>query len=1559
MPLPFALKLLKISSLLMLMLFSLSGYAVDTDNDPLVADLKLALGMDQTCAIVSNNVTCWGEGDGGVRSFSPQGPSSATWDIDANGQVDALTDGLLLLRHAFGVRGDALASGAVAVDSPLTASEIELSAAAASAIADVDGNGQVDALSDGLLLLRYLFGLSGDGLISGVVAADASRTTVVAITEYLDEHMPGADNSAPVITLLGSQTVSLQQGDSYNDLGATALDANDSEVAVTTYGAVGTQVGTYNITYVATDAAGNVATATRTVTVVASQAGPQKILVFSKTSGWRHDSIGAGQTMLTQIADSNDWEIEITEDSSQFNSDNLNQYGVVVWLNTTGEVLNSAQQTAFENYIESGGGYVGIHSASDTEYSWPWYGDLVGAYFNSHPQVQQATIHIEDGDHQSTSHLDATWVRSDEWYNYRENPRSNVNVLMNLDESSYNAGAGAMGSDHPIAWTNHIGAGRAFYTGLGHTASAYYEPDFIDHIKGALIWAGGLIQGTPQWTGPAPGYADFTTTVLGSAINQPMELDISSDGDIYVIGREGQFYAMENGTLTETSSINVDFSYETGLIGFALDPAFTSNRYAYFHYTDPNAPQHIISRMKINADHSLDKASEFILLTFPLQTDECCHVAGSMDFDSAGNLYIAVGDNTNPFESSGYTPIDERAGRSSWDAQKSSSNTNDLRGKILRIKPTANGYSIPQGNLFAGDSLRRPEIYTMGHRNPFRIAIDPLDDRLFWGDIGPDAGGSDPSRGPGGYDELNQTAEAGNFGWPYFSGDNEAYNDYNFATSTSGAKFNATNVINNSPNNTGATNLPDAQPAWVTLSHRALMVAGVYRWDSTITDSGKLPSYFDGKLIYWNFNNDEMFEASVDDSDPNLGRWLDASVMAGIIDGVISPHNNRLYLISFGGNCCGKPNDAGLLVEVEYTGDGAASGPVSSYAINVAGGPFTSADGTQYQADNYSSGGNSADGSQAIAGTLDDAVYRSHRWNPGGFSYNLPLEDGDYKLSLKFADTHCSSAGCRVFHINAEGSRIITNLDVVAAVGANTAYEFTAEVSVADGSLDVDFISKIENPMLSAISVSPVSEFSPGAHISLNAAVNSQYVSVVNGSLVASSEEVSETEIFLMVDAGDGLIALKSLATENYISVLGNGVLSVNASTVTNSEKFSLVDNSDGSYALKAMVNDRFVSAENYGNGALVANRTSVQSWEQFNLSLAEVCEPNYQYAIPCRPNAQAYLKMPATAQADMGNLPALLSQTGAFSNVVTLTPSDSLIPYEPIAKLWSDRAEKARWVAVPSGKKVVWDEHDQWQWPAGTVFVKHFELPTNEDDPSILRRLETRLIVMSENQQVYGATYKWRSDNSDADLLTDGLAEDLTISSAAGDWVQTWNYPSPTDCLSCHNDDAKAVLGLKTAALNGNYQYQSNITANQLVTFNHLGIFASPLNALDIAGYPAHAAIDDNSTTLEHRVRSYWDINCGSCHGPQGIASLWDARYETPLAYQGVVRGPLSNQRDYLADYGLSDPYVVDPGNIDNSMLYIRDKSVDSQDRMPPLGRLLEDTEYINVLEQWINSLD
>jgi type 1 glutamine amidotransferase len=218
------------------------------------------------------------------------------------------------------------------------------------------------------------------------------------------------------------------------------------------------------------------------------------VLVFSRTTAYRHPSIPHATSVLRRLGKANGFAVDATEDPSRFSAKGLAPYAAVVWLLTTGDVLNTAQQRAFQRYIDAGHGYVGIHAAADTEYTWPWYGTLLGTWFKRHPQgLHPATIRVEDLAHPSTSFLPTAWQRTDEWYDFQTNPRPQVHVLATLDESTYSGGG--MGSDHPIAWCHLVGAGRSWYTGGGHAPQAYDEPLFQRHLVGGIRWAAGAVAG--------------------------------------------------------------------------------------------------------------------------------------------------------------------------------------------------------------------------------------------------------------------------------------------------------------------------------------------------------------------------------------------------------------------------------------------------------------------------------------------------------------------------------------------------------------------------------------------------------------------------------------------------------------------------------------------------------------------------------------------------------------------------------------------------------------------------------------------------------------------------------------------------------------------------------------------------------------------------------------------------------------------------------------------------------------------------------------------------------
>ncbi len=321
--------------------------------------------------------------------------------------------------------------------------------------------------------------------------------------------------------------------------------------------------------------------------------------------------------------------------------------------------------------------------------------------------------------------------------------------------------------------------------------------------------------------------------------------------------------------------------------------------------------------------------------------------------------------------------------------------------------------------------------------------------------------------------------------------------------------------------------------------------------------------------------------------------------------------------------------------------------------------------------------------------------------------------------------------------------------------------------------------------------------------------------------------------------------------------------------------------------------------------------------------------------------------------------VPPVLSQTGAFADVANLIPVADLIPYGVGSPLYSDRALKSRWVAIPNtgagapeDEQIVFRETGEWDFPAGTVFVKHFELVDDEVTGSTTR-LETRLVVVKNDGTVYGVTYKWRADQLEADLLLDGREEDITVTTASGSRIDRWSYPSASDCLTCHNASANFVLGVNTRQLNNDLHYSATgVTDNQLRSWNHIGLFDPALSEAAIPTYLSVVSLGDTAATLEDRVRSYLDANCGHCHRPGQVQGFFDARYDTPLAEQGIIDGPVGN------DLGISGAAVVRPSDVARSILHVRDDSLDPAIKMPPLAKNTIHQEWISTLEAWINSL-
>lgn len=323
---------------------------------------------------------------------------------------------------------------------------------------------------------------------------------------------------------------------------------------------------------------------------------------------------------------------------------------------------------------------------------------------------------------------------------------------------------------------------------------------------------------------------------------------------------------------------------------------------------------------------------------------------------------------------------------------------------------------------------------------------------------------------------------------------------------------------------------------------------------------------------------------------------------------------------------------------------------------------------------------------------------------------------------------------------------------------------------------------------------------------------------------------------------------------------------------------------------------------------------------------------------------------------------PALLSQTDVFKNLQTLEPEDGLIPYDLNVPFWSDGAYKFRWMAIPndgtynsSAEQIVYSETGEWQFPIGTVLIKHFEYPVDDTDPTITRRLETRLMVHGSDGKYYGVTYRWRPDQSDAELLAGSWNEVISVNTATGSRNIVWEYPDRQQCLTCHNDAAGKVLGPKTRQLNGERLYtETGRTANQITTLEHLGIFSTSVDTNNLGSLLTSASTDDTNFPLELRARSYIDANCSYCHRPGNpIQANFDARLSTPLANAGIINGSL------VSTLGLPIENVVYPGDTSYSVLYKRAHSIDPSIMMPPIAKNIVDVPGTDVIAEWIMSLD
>jgi glucose/arabinose dehydrogenase len=548
----------------------------------------------------------------------------------------------------------------------------------------------------------------------------------------------------------------------------------------------------------------------------------------------------------------------------------------------------------------------------------------------------------------------------------------------------------------------------------------------------------------------AVGYSQVTLAKGVAEVGEPMGLTVLPNRGVLHTSRNGTVRFTDVAGNTKVSATIAVYSHdEEGLQSIKADPNFATNRWVYLFYAPPlstpggDAPAtgtaaqfapfngvNRVSRFTVNADHTLNMGSAVTIIDVPTNRGMCCHVGGDMDFDAAGNLYISTGDDSNPFDSSGYTPIDERSDRNPvFDAQRSAGNTNDLRGKVLRIKPGASGgYTIPAGNMFAQTAQTRGEIYAMGFRNPFRMSVDRATGVVYLGDYGPDAGTASSSRGPAAHVAFERITGPGNYGWPYCSQFNVPYVDFTFPSGPSGAAFNCTGgPVNNSPRNTGLQQLQPSRAAWLPYGvgqDRSELCCGswspqggpVYNYSASLVSAVKFPQTMNGKVFIGEFGRRWIKTVTLNGSG-GVGSiaafpWAGTQVM----DMEFGP-DGALYVLDYGtGWFGGDANSA--LYRIEYN-SGTCSVPVPVANANVTG-------GTAPLAVNFSSAGTvDPDNSGTLSYAWDfttNGSTDSTAANPS-FTYTT---NGQYTATLTVSDPDCGSATASVVINVGQASVILT-----------------------------------------------------------------------------------------------------------------------------------------------------------------------------------------------------------------------------------------------------------------------------------------------------------------------------------------------------------------------------------------------------------------------------------------------------------------------------------------------------------------------------------------------------
>jgi glucose/arabinose dehydrogenase/cytochrome c551/c552 len=707
--------------------------------------------------------------------------------------------------------------------------------------------------------------------------------------------------------------------------------------------------------------------------------GKPRLLIFFRPAA---ASAQTDLQPLLSLVSNNGWTADTTSDNSRFREDSLKLYSAVVIIDTPGNTLNNYEQADLERYIQAGGGFAGARSATNSRYEWGWYIRMTGT-----------------------------------------------------DDSAHRAGI-----------SHEYDGGRAWYG--SDTASL---PSLIEGIRYAIGDNNNLNYAHAK-TLRVPGEERFTKTTLAQGVFfEPTEMTVLPNLDILIVQRRGEIllYNHTAQKVRQAGFLDVYFktqhtpgvNAEEGLLGVQADPDFARNHFVYMYYSPIDSSVNRLSRFTLTGD-SIDNKSEKTILEVKAQREICCHTGGSIAFGPNHTLFVSTGDNSTPFDepntafpSHGYAPLDDRPGHLQYDSRRGAGNTNDLRGKILRVKINPDGsYEIPEGNLFPkGEEKTRPEIYVMGDRNPYRISVDKKNGFLYWGEVGPDANqDSLDTRGPRGYDEVNQARAAGFFGWPLFVGDNYPYRRHDYATGTNGAPFDPSKPLNESLNNTGLRDLPPAQPAFVWYPYGAsaefpqlgaggrCAMAGPVFYSDLYPDSTRLPDYYNGKFFMYDWVRGwfkVVTMRSNGDLD-NMEPFMDHTKFNAPVDMELGP-DGKLYVLEYGNGWFTKNPDAAIS-RIDYNGGNLAPA-VSEFSVDKTSGLLPlkvhfSVKARDFEKDSLKYVWDAGEGH-----TQETAI--------PSFDYTY-TKPGDYALSVTVVDTKNASTKSNIVGIYAGNATPIVNVRV-------------------------------------------------------------------------------------------------------------------------------------------------------------------------------------------------------------------------------------------------------------------------------------------------------------------------------------------------------------------------------------------------------------------------------------------------------------------------------------------------------------------------------------------------